>query len=143
MKKEILIPALLLIIFGTSVNYYYGQTMFGNGESGKASEQIIPDALPKNVTMSGTYVCLPHSEQAGAQTEECAFGIKTDDGDYYAVNFGQSADQMKLFQSGAHVVAEGFVVAKEALSTDHWNKYNMKGIFTTTSMIATHPKSTE
>jgi hypothetical protein len=73
---------------------------------------------------------------------ECAFGLKTDDGDYYAVNFGQSADAMNQFQSGAHITAEGFVVLKEALSSDNWAKYNMKGIFTITSMIDPAPAAT-
>jgi hypothetical protein len=51
------------------------------------------------------------------------------------VNFGQSANAMELFQSGAHITAEGFTVIKEALNTDQWAKYNMKGIFTITKMI--------
>lgn len=62
------------------------------------------NALPQNVTISGTYVCLPHRDTSGEmQTTECAFGIKTDDGVYYAVNFGQSATAMTQFQSGAHI----------------------------------------
>ncbi len=93
------------------------------------------DAIPQNVTLSGTYTCLPHLDTTGPQTEECAFGIRTDEGDYYAVNFGQSASAMEQFQSGAHVRAEGFVVIKEALSSDHWQKYNMKGIFTVTQIL--------
>jgi hypothetical protein len=93
------------------------------------------DPTPRNVTLSGTYVCLPHLDTSGPQTEECAFGLKTDDGVYYAVNFGASAGAMKRFQSGAHITAEGFVVITEALSTDHWQHYNMKGIFTVLKMV--------
>lgn len=94
------------------------------------------DGTPQNVTLSGTYVCLPHLDTTGPQTMECAFGLKADDGLYYAVNFGQSANAMTLFQSGAHITADGFVVIKEALNTDQWEKYNMKGIFTVTKMIS-------
>jgi hypothetical protein len=92
-------------------------------------------ASPYNTTLSGTYTCLPHADTSGPQTLECAFGFKTDEGDYYAVNFGESADAMRQFQSGAHVTAEGFVVIKEALNSDHWQKYNMKGIFTITKVL--------
>ena len=70
----------------------------------------------------------------GPQTEECAFGLKADSGEYYAVNFGQSADAMTQFQSGAHITANGFVVLKEALDTNQWQKYNMKGMFTVTNI---------
>lgn len=99
------------------------------------------DSTPHNVTLSGTYVCLPHVDTSGPQTDECAFGLKTDSAIYYAVNFGQSANAMTQFQSGAHITAEGFVVIKEALSSDQWAKYNMKGIFTITKMIEPAPAS--
>lgn len=99
-------------------------------------EVLAPlDATPQQKTLSGTLECLPHSNTSGPQTTECAFGIKTDEGEHYAINFGQSADAMQQFQSGAHIRAEGFVVIKEALSSDHWQQYNMKGIFTVTKML--------
>lgn len=94
------------------------------------------DATPQNITLSGTYVCLPHIDTRGPQTDECAFGLRTDEGDYYAVNFGQSAAAMQQFQAGAHIRASGFFVAKEALNTDQWNRYTMKGIFTVTELPA-------
>ncbi len=97
------------------------------------------DATPQNVTLSGTYTCLPHLDTTGPQTEECAFGLKTDDSVYYAVNFGQSAGAMEQFQAGAHITAEGFVVIKEALSSNQWQKYNMKGIFTITNLVSPAP----
>lgn len=99
------------------------------------------DPTPQNVTLSGTYVCLPHLDTKGPQTQECAFGLKTDDGVYYAVNFGASADAVNQFRSGEHITAEGFVVIREALSSNQWAKYNMKGIFTITKMIKPTPFS--
>lgn len=93
------------------------------------------DPTPQQVTLSGTYECLPHADTTGPQTEECAFGLRTDAGEHYAVNFGQSADAMQQFMAGAHITAEGFTVIKEALSTDQWNKYDMKGIFTITRLL--------
>ncbi len=103
-------------------------------------ELVTPlDPTPYNVTLSGTYTCLPHADTSGPQTMECAFGLKTDDGVYYAVNFGASGDSMQQFQSQKHITAEGFVVIKEALSTDQWVKYNIKGIFTVTKIIEPAP----
>ena len=101
------------------------------------------NATPQQVTLSGTYTCLPHLDTTGPQTEECAFGLKTDDGVYYAVNFGASANAAEQFQSGTHITAEGFVVIKEALSTNQWAKYNMKGIFTITKMISPAPTAAQ
>jgi hypothetical protein len=92
-------------------------------------------AIPQNVTLSGTYVCLPFIDTKMPTSEECVFGLKTDDGVYYMVNFGQSAFAKEQFDKRAHITAEGFVVPKEALSTDQWVPYNMKGIFTITERI--------
>jgi hypothetical protein len=105
-----------------------------------ASEPNIPvDSAPQHITLSGTYECLPHANPDGPQTMECAFGLVSDSGDHYAVNFGASADAMQQFQAGSHITAEGDFVPKEALNSDQWNKYNMKGIFTVTKMIDATP----
>lgn len=101
------------------------------------------DGTPYTATLSGTFTCLPHMNTEGPQTMECAFGLKTDDGIYYAVNFGASGNSMEQFQSGTHITAEGFVVVKEALSSSQWAKYNMKGIFTITKMISPAPTTAQ
>ncbi len=126
---------ILLVLIGIvaaffALNSYIYQEKQGDTDDGMSS-------VPYEATISGQYVCLPHVDTTGPQTEECAFGLKTDAGEYYAVNFGQSADAMQQFQSGAHIRAEGFIVIKEALSTDHWQKYDMEGIFTITRMLET------
>lgn len=36
-------------------------------------------------TVEGEIVCLPHKDTDGPQTLECAYGVKLDDGTYYAV----------------------------------------------------------
>ena len=95
----------------------------------------LDTATPQNVTLSGTYVCLPFIDSKTPISSECVFGLQTDDGLYYMVNFGQSASAMEEFQKGAHIVADGFYVYKESLNTDQWQKYNMKGIFTITNKI--------
>ena len=38
-----------------------------------------------SITVSGLPICLPHRDSSGPQTLECAIGIKTDDGQYYAL----------------------------------------------------------
>ena len=105
-----------------------------------AVPEVVLDPTPKQMTLSGVYECLPPVDPSGISTTECAFGVRTDSGEYYAVNFGQSAEAMEQFQAGARMKADGFVVIKEALSSDQWAKYNMKGIFTVTSVIETAPQ---
>ncbi len=101
---------------------------------GGNQEDFVASA-PLSMTITGTYLCLPHLDTSGPQTEECAFGIQDTVGTFYAVNFGASADAMQQFQANARVRVEGFFVPKEALSTDQWNKYDMQGIFTVTRLL--------
>jgi hypothetical protein len=101
-------------------------------------QDILPiNGGPITITLSGTYVCLPFIDTKMPASGECVFGLKTDDGVYYMVNFGQSASAKQQFDKRAHITAEGFVTPKEALSTDHWVPYNMKGIFTITKTLET------
>lgn len=37
------------------------------------------------VTISGTILCLPHKNQTGPQTMECAYGLKADNNTYYGL----------------------------------------------------------
>ena len=116
----------------------FGYVLFVYNAAPQQAPQAV-DPTPPEMTITGTYGCLPHKNTEGPQTMECAFGIQSDDGIWYAVNFGQSANAAAQFQSGAHVVVHGFVVPIEALSTDQWNKYNIKGIFTLTQPASETP----
>ena len=125
--KQLLVAAIFLLVAGA------GYLFVSNTPVADEAVQDL-DPTPRNVTLTGTYVCLPHLPSSGVQTEECAFGLRTDDGVHYAANFGASADAMQQFQSGARITAEGFVVIKEALSSHQWAKYDMEGIFTITQV---------
>ncbi len=131
MNKNLRIGTLLAVLFVVVAGVMYRSV---------PEETVVPlDPTPRSVTLSGTYVCLPHADTTGPQTEECVFGIQTDDGEYYAVNFGASAQAMEQFQSGVHVRAEGFVVIKEVLSTNQWEQYTMEGVFTVTNIVEVTP----
>ncbi len=135
MTNKNLIIGICLVIAVVLVGYFFSPV--SSVPTLNSNDNLDPN--PRNVTLSGRYVCLPHLDTTSPQTKECAFGLLTDDGVYYAVNFGQFGNSMEQFQSGEHITAEGFVVIKEALSTDQWAKYNMKGIFTITKMIDPAP----
>lgn len=130
MNQKNILNVLSVVIAAVVVSYF----VYVNGHLGDKPKEDL-DPTPTAVTLSGQYVCLPHL--GDISTEECAFGLKTDAGEYYAVNFGQMADGMTAFMSGSRVTAEGFVVIKEALSSNQWANYNMKGIFTFTKILET------
>jgi hypothetical protein len=88
----------------------------------------VPEKTIEMMTLTGTYVCLP--TLTGAATPDCAFGIKTDAGEYYAVNFGAGAGSMADFRAGERINANGTFIPSEELNPNHWTKFNSKGLFT-------------
>lgn len=50
--------------------------------------QSIPASTPGtkgSISFLGQIVCLPHKNQSGAQTMECAYGLKAENGVYYSL----------------------------------------------------------
>lgn len=97
-----------------------------------------PDAgLPRNMAVVGSFICLPHKNAGEMVTLECAYGIKSDTGEIYALDLAILAvDERTKIESGQHVQVTGSMVPVEALSSDHWQKYDMKGILQAKTVVA-------
>lgn len=121
-----IIAVVLIVVIGVYI------TTRPNATSTKPSlPPSVTAATPEHVTLIGTYTCLPLLD-AAAPNSDCAFGIKTDSGDYYAVNFGASAGSMADFKASAHIKAKGFIILRGDLRPDNWKKFSMLGLFTIT-----------
>lgn len=91
--------------------------------------------LPKTVTLEGEYTCIPHKDTSEPQTMECALGIKATDGQYYSLDTQElGSNPIMDLATGSRLQVEGILVPLEALSTDHWRIYNMRGIIRVTSL---------
>jgi hypothetical protein len=89
-----------------------------------------PSTTPQQVTITGEVVCLPHKDQTGPQTLECAFGIKEENGPYYGI----SDPQMKYVPSlptGKKVVITGMLRNNQ---NDPSNKYDTVGVIEVSSV---------
>ena len=114
-----------LIIAFCSFNNYIYQEKQGDGTG----------VEPYRAMLSGEYVCLPHADTTGPQTDECAFGLKTDVGEYYAVDFSLMSQEQQPLSVGDRMSAQGLVTPIERLSSDHWKKYAIEGIFSVTDSL--------
>ena len=90
---------------------------------------------PYRGTLSGEYICLPHKNTNGPQTLECALGIKTEAGEYYAVDFNLMSQDYPDVKMGSVITANGVITPIENLSTDTWEKYPIEGIFSVTDSL--------
>jgi hypothetical protein len=122
--------AILAAIFLLSFMGFYAFNRYTyNQKQGYGSE-----IKPHPGTLTGEYVCLPHRNTGGPQTLECAFGIKTDVGEYYALDLGQNVQAMPDLQINDRFKVTGTITPIELLSTDHWQKYNIVGILSADSV---------
>lgn len=91
---------------------------------------------PYRATLKGKGVCLPHKDTSGPQTDECAFGMRTEAGEYYALDFNlMSQGYPDELYNGTIFSANGTVTPIENLSASNWQKYNVKGIFSVTDSV--------
>lgn len=90
---------------------------------------------PYRASLEGEYLCLPHVDTSSPQTDECAFGIKTDVGEYYAVDFMLMSQTAPQLVTGDRFRANGLITPIERLSTDHWRQYPVEGIFSVTDSV--------
>lgn len=86
-------------------------------------------------TLTGEVVCLPHRNTDGPNTMECAFGMKTEVGEYYALDFTAMSQEQPPLDTGDRFTANGLITPLELLSTDHWQKYDIEGIFSVTDSL--------
>ena len=94
-------------------------------------EQLIPAVGP--ITISGEITCLPKIGQ-GAQTLECAIGLKGADSQYYGLkNLFKLDPEYKFSVGGLRVEVSGIFSAEEIKGPDG-NKYNVVGVIDVASI---------
>lgn len=135
----IILAVILLIIgiFGLAYFSQYKPVLFSPDTAVK--EPTLPiggiNTAPERATLTGTQVCLPHRDTTGPQTMECAIGMKTADGKYYALDFNLMSQTPPVIPGGQVFSVSGILTPTAMLSSDHWQKYNMEGIFSVTDSV--------
>lgn len=90
--------------------------------------------IARTATLEGEYTCLPPKDKEGMHTLECAFGLMTDNGLYYAIDMSGIQTFAAIdIATGSRVRVTGILVPVEALSSIQ--KYDIKGIIRATMMI--------
>lgn len=126
MKKTLIILAGILIALVAAffaLNAYIYNEKQGTGE----------ELEPYRATLTGTHSCLPHKEPIA--TKECAPGIKTDTGEFYALDLALMSQTPPMIGNGDRFTASGTVTPIERVSADHWQQYAIVGIFSVTDSV--------
>ena len=136
-KKPLIVVAVFALLVGGG--YWYAHRDY-------KEIAVIPDApggaVPIRMTLKGEYTCIPHRDTSGPQTMECALGLKTGANEYYGLDFNLLSSQVPTeLLTGDTLEASGMVTPVEMLSSDHWQKYNMKGILSVTDGVKVTKKT--
>ena len=125
----LIIIVLAVLVVGGIVAYKDNSTAPGNSKTMVPTLNPTQKAVevPKEQSLEGIVLCLPHKDTNGPQTMECAFGLQTDDGKNYALDAGNVNPPQ--YNTGNRIRANGTITPIEALSSDHWQKYDIIGIF--------------
>ncbi len=127
MKKSLLVIAAAVILLAVafySLNVYIYAEKQGNG-----------DIQAYRGTLAGEVVCLPKIDTGGPTTLECALGLKTDAGEHYALDLAVMSQEQPGLNTGERISASGLITPIEMLSSDHWKKYDVEGIFSVTDSL--------
>lgn len=131
MRKPLLIlgiiAALLIVGFFILNRYIYNQKQANVNEV----------STPYRGTLTGEYVCLPPAAESNPETPECLAALKTDQDEYYVIDFGLMSQDRPDLQEGDRFTASGVITPIENLSTDHWRQYpvEIEGIFSLTDSV--------
>ena len=122
MPKNIFVLIVIIVLAGT---------VFVYGSKDKV-EPLTPLDLTQT-SFTGEFVCLPHKNTDGPQTMECAFGLKAENGDYFALDFGTSTELMNQ-PMNKPLKVEGELVPIEVISSNLGQIYPVRGIIRVSSV---------
>ena len=129
-NKTAVIPFVIvcgIVLFGIVMYLRMPRSSGSNGQN----QTMPPVGSGETITLSGEFVCLPHKNASGSQTMECAYGLKTPEGNYYALR--DSDPQYKNISGvtmGKKVSVTGVFTPRED------DKYPTEGIFEVQSVTA-------
>jgi hypothetical protein len=141
MHKPLIIAVAFVVVlvggFFAINSYIYNEKQADTPAHGDPALQLVGDqSEPRRATFTGVSLCLPHVDTSGPQTEECASGMRTDSGEYYAVDMSLMSQAHPEIGPEVRFTANGVITPVARLSSDHWRKYPIVGIFSVTDSVS-------
>ena len=126
-----LVFSIVVVIIAFVAGFY----SLSNNTDKEKQPNVDVTSEPYRATLTGVQTCLPHKDTSGPQTLECAIGMKTDSGEYYVLDLSTTSQTPDKIQDGDRFTASGLVTPIEYLSSDQWQKYDVKGVFSVTDSV--------
>lgn len=149
MNKKVFIVILALILIASAFLFYFltanrvqaPQNQFEQQKTALESVEVKPATLAPTSTLSasqpaivrGEITCLPRKDKESPAITLCFFGLKGDDGFYYALQDAESQNVQNIEGKGK-VVVKGIFTPVEMLSSDIGKTYDIVGIIKVSSI---------
>ncbi len=128
-KTVLVLAGILIFLLGVGLGMLIQPVPLSPSFPNEINGRVEPSTIvPTAITIQGSFLCLPHRDTTGPQPLECAFGLKTADNTYYALDLSKLSEEAQNSAMNATYEVQGIFVALELLSNDHWQKYPIRGI---------------
>ena len=124
------------MIFAIAGLYLFTPSCTNQEEDEKKQETGKTENLPKDTTLAGDYICLPHRgvKPGEPTTAECAFGMQTEDGNYYAINLAAASQPMINLHPGDRIRVSGTLTGVTPADSQ-WYRYEANMLVTVTGVM--------
>ena len=125
MKKNIvwLVVLAVVVIFGL---------LLSNGW-----DKIVNETVDNMSTITGNFSCLPKKDGTPTDEENCAIGIRSSDGSYYALDISRIQDANTDLRADETIAATGFVLPAEAVVGTEWEQFAVSGLIKVNTLLRT------
>jgi hypothetical protein len=103
----------------------------------------VPAPVSKERTLTGLPLCLPQKNPDSPQTEECVLGFRTENGEYYALDFERMPKPLPDVSRGEVLTLAGEVTPLAVSNTSRFERYEASHLFFATSVIMAPALSSE
>ena len=127
--KKILV-AILVVVF-LAISFFAFNAYIYYKKQGDTSKHLAP----YQGTLSGEFVCLPHTDGTVLQPSECTYGIKTSSGIYYALDLTTTSSTPPPLALGDNFVANGLIIPSKYVHLEQLKKYPVAGLFIFSDLV--------
>lgn len=130
--KKIFAFIILIIILGVAWALWAGPYNTNNNAGGNSNASSTDNYVVATTTLRGVFACLPHKGD-GPSTLECAYGMKAQNGSYYALDFSDTPVSSFDLPMDTLYSVTGLLVPIEMISSNQWQSYDIRGIMKVSS----------
>lgn len=99
-------------------------------------DKVVNEKVDSMSTVTGNFSCLPLKDGT-EPAENCALGLKSRDGSYYALDISHIQDANTDLKAEDTIAVTGFVLPESQVTGTEWDKYSVQGLIKVNTLLRT------